>query len=66
MINNTNTVVEVRYLCRYFDYNENVFWFYILELLSLDQTKLCFGYLVLYHKSLILFTSCTSLVGQKT
>ena len=52
---NTNTVVEVIYLCKYFDYNENVFQFYILEPLSLDQTKLCFGYLVLYHKSLFIY-----------
>lgn len=54
---NKNTVIEVRYHCKYFDFNENVFWFYdILEPLSLDQTKKpCFGYLVFYRKFLILF-----------
>lgn len=36
---NTNTVVEVRYLCKYFDYNENVFQFYILEPLSLEPNQ---------------------------
>ena len=62
---NTNTVVEVRYLCKYFDYNENVFQFYILEPLSLEPNSNSALGILYFIINLYLSISCVSLVGQK-